>query len=324
MLAVVLAAGRGQRLGPLTRNRSKAMLPICGKPLIERVFDMLAGEGASHFIVVAHPAGRDLLTALRHSPRSRSIQSVYQEERLGMAHALACAAPRIREWAPSDFLLAACDSLYPEGHVSRLIERHVHDALDATLTLMWAPPEQVAASALVVLESGLVSNIVEKPSVATVRAQSTPRGALCAPALYALSQRVLDHVSHVPPSARGECEFPDALNRLVAAGGLVGGKLIEERLTVTDQHDLLVINRRFLRRDPACATIESELPGNVTVTPPVRIEAGASVDTGCRIGPEAYLEAGCRVQSGAVLRRAVVLNGATVLAGQIVDEAIVA
>ena len=206
-----------------------------------------------------------------------------------MAHALACAAPRIREWAPSDFLLAACDSLYPEGHVSRLIAHQIRGALDAALTLMWAPPEQVAASALVVLENGLVSSIVEKPSLAMVRAQSTPHGALCAPALYALSQRVLGHVSQVAPSARGEREFPDVLSRLMAAGGLVGGQLVEERWTVTDQRDLLVINRRFLRCDPACATIESELPGNVTVTPPVRIEAGASVDTGCRIGPEAYL-----------------------------------
>jgi glucose-1-phosphate thymidylyltransferase len=324
MLAVVLAAGRGKRLGPLTRNRSKAMLPVCGKPLIERVLDMLAGEGASQFIVVAHPASRDLLTALRSSPRSHSIQCIYQEERLGMAHALACAAPSIRERAPTDFLLAACDNLYPEGHVSRLIEHHIRNALDATLTLMWATPEQVAASALVVLENVLVSSVVEKPSLATVRVHSTPQGALCAPALYALSRQVLDHVSHVAPSARGEYEFPDALNGLIAAGGLVGGQLVEERLTLTDQHDLLVINRRFLRRNRACATIATDIPSNVTVTPPVRIEMGASVDRGCKIGPEVYLEAGCRVQSGAVVRRAVVLKGAAVAAGQIVEEVIVA
>jgi NDP-sugar pyrophosphorylase family protein len=105
---------------------------------------------------------------------------------------------------------------------------------------------------------------------------------------------------------------------------MVGGQFVEERLTVTDQHDLLLINRRFLRRDPACATIESDLPGNVTVTPPVRIERGVSVDTGCWVGPEAYLEGGCRVQLGAVVRRAVVLQGATVVAGQIIEETIVA
>jgi len=205
-----------------------------------------------------------------------------------------------------------------------LIAHHSRDNLDATLTLMWVQPEQVTASALVALENGRVSDITEKPSLEKIRSHSTPRGALCAPPLYALSPRVLEHVSHVAPSARGEREFPDVLKMLIADGGRVGGQMIEERLTLTDRDDLLAINRHVLRNSPACATIAADLPRNVTVIPPVRIEAGASVDPGCRIGPEAYLESGCRLRTEAAVRRAVVLRGAEVEAGQVVEDVVLA
>jgi NDP-sugar pyrophosphorylase family protein len=95
-------------------------------------------------------------------------------------------------------------------------------------------------------------------------------------------------------------------------------------MTLTHRDDLLAINRRVLRSDPACALIETDIPRNVTVTPPVRIEAGVSVGPGCHIGPEVYLETGCTIRAGAVLRRAVVLRGASVEADRIVEDLVIA
>jgi NDP-sugar pyrophosphorylase family protein len=323
MLAVVLSAGRGKRLHPLTKDRSKAMMPIAGKPMIERVLDMLTAGGATGFIVVAHPDMLDLLKWLSRSSWGQEIELVYQQERLGMAHALECAAPQVLAADVSEFLLASCDSLYPGEHVGRLIARHRGDALDATLTLMWIPPEQATASAVVILEDGAVADITEKPSLEEIPSYNRHQEALSAPSLYALTPSVLDYLPGVSPSWRGEREFPDALRLLTKDGGRVGGELVEERMTLTDANDLLAINRQVLHTDPACATIETDLPDDVMIVPPVRIEAGVRVASGCHIGPEVYLETGCSLGAGTVVRRAIVLRDAALEGGRTVEELVI-
>jgi NDP-sugar pyrophosphorylase family protein len=300
------------------------MMPIAGKPLIGRVLDMLAAGGATRFIVVVHPGRPDLPKYLGASTWADRMHLAYQEERLGTAHALQCAAPQVLENGASEFLLASCDSLYPTDHVGRLIARHRRDALDATLTLMWVPSEKATASAVVVLKDGFVTDIIEKPRLEEMPPYGEHRGALSAPSLYALSPRVLDHLPGVGASSRGEREFPDALRLLIEDGGKVGGQLVEDRMTLTHRDDLLAINRHFLWSDPASAIIETDLPRDVTVALPVRIEAGAKVAPGCHIGPEVYLETGCSIGARAVVRRAVVLHGASVKADRIVEDSSIA
>jgi NDP-sugar pyrophosphorylase family protein len=95
-------------------------------------------------------------------------------------------------------------------------------------------------------------------------------------------------------------------------------------MTLTDRDDLLAINRDVLWSDPASAIIETGLPRDVTVALPVRIEAGADVAPGCKIGPEVYLETGCSIGAGTVVRRAVVLHGASVKADRIVEDLVIA
>ena len=90
-LGVVLAAGRGKRLRPLTDHRSKATLPVAGRPMVERVMEMLARDGVSRFVVVVHPDDQALIERLEGSAWADRVRLVYQEQRGGMAHALECA-----------------------------------------------------------------------------------------------------------------------------------------------------------------------------------------------------------------------------------------
>ncbi len=317
MLAVVLAAGRGRRLRPLTDGRSKAMLPVAGKPMVERVMEMLAQGGAERFIVVVHPDDDILIERLGRQPWRSRVRLAYQEQRRGMAHALGRAAPLIWEDGASDFILAACDNIYPEGHVAALAVCRREGRLDAAITLMRVRPEQIPTLAVVAMQNGRVTHIVEKP-----RPEEAPSD-LGVPALYALSIRVLDYLASVPISPRGEQEFPDALRLLIEDGGRVGGVLVPWRMTMTRPVDLLALNCYFLRRDPDCAIVEVNMPGDANIIPPVRIEGGAELGRGCSIGAEVYLEAGSRVGAGAVVRRVVVLRGATVQAGAHVEGAVI-
>ncbi|MCJ7737155.1 MAG: NTP transferase domain-containing protein, partial [Anaerolineae bacterium] len=95
MLGVVLAAGRGKRLSPLTDNRSKAMLPIAGRPMIERVLEMLERAGVNEFVVVVHPDDCPLTALLTNDRWRDRVALAYQAQREGMAAALACSVPLI-------------------------------------------------------------------------------------------------------------------------------------------------------------------------------------------------------------------------------------
>lgn len=323
MLGVILAAGRGSRLGPLTIRRSKAMMPVAGTPMVGRVLTMLVEGGVDRVVVVVHPDDRELIDYLRQPPRAARIRLAHQRQRLGMAHAVACASPVIRPMDVLDFVLASCDNLYPEGHVAALVEHRREQKLDAALTFLQASRQETAASATPNLHEGLVTGIIEKPDPAEIPSYGSEGSALSIPSLYALSVGVLDYVDRVKPSDRGELEFPDALNLLIADGGRVGGRQVSSRMTLTNPRDLVKINRRFLRREPSCAVVEGEVADDATIVPPVRIDAGAVAASGCRIGPEAYLEGGCRVNRNAVVRRAVVLRDGSVGAGDLVEESVV-
>lgn len=323
MLAVVLAAGRGTRLGTLTERRSKAMMPIAGKPMVERVLEMLAAGDIDRTIVVAHPGDEALIGFLNTRGGPPHMQLAYQEQRLGMAHALAQAAPLVRETGTEAFVLASCDNLYLRGHVAGLIALRESRGLDGALTLMWAPRQEAASSAVVRLQGSLVTEIIEKPRPEEIPAYDGSHRALTAPSLYVLSSTVLDQLHLVSRSLRGEFEFPSVLGRWIAAGARLGGQTVEKRWTLTRPADHLALNLRFLRSDPSCCTVEVPLPTTVTVESMVRIEAGARVGAGSILGPQVYLEKGSSVGPQAAVRRSIVLRGGCVKAGQSIEGSVV-
>ena len=71
MQGVILAAGKGSRLQHITLTRSKAMLPILGKPMVERVMlDMVASNGVQDFILVVSPDDRYITHYFRRESRT--------------------------------------------------------------------------------------------------------------------------------------------------------------------------------------------------------------------------------------------------------------
>jgi NDP-sugar pyrophosphorylase family protein len=314
MLGVVLAAGRGSRLAPLTDDRSKAMMPVAGRCMIERVLEMLQAGGVHRFVVVVHPEDDSLISLLGSARWRDRVQMAHQARREGMAAAVQCAVPLVDG---EEFVLASCDNVYPDGHVAALIAHRREQELDAAITLMKVQPEQIPTLAVVVLEGGLVRGIVEKPAV-----EEAPSD-LGVPSLYVLSRRIIDCLGRVPLSLRGEREFPDALRLMIEDGGRVGGRLVADRMTLTRPADLLALCRHYLRSDTASACVEAEGAAESEIVPPVRLELGVKLGPGSRIGPEVFLEAGASVGAGVTLERTVVLRDACVPTGSILRDQVI-
>lgn len=313
MQGVILAAGLGTRLRPVTDKRSKAMVPVLGKPLVERAMAPLIECGVDDFILVVGPDDDSIRAHFSETGnRGLRVRFAVQDSRLGMAHALALAAPLIE----GPFLLSACDSIVERSHVEGLLA--AAEGTDGVLGLLDVEPELLSRSAVVELQGRRVTRIVEKPDPgrAPSRTVSLPH--------YVFSPRILPLVAQVEPSPRGEYELQNAIQALIEEGGLIVGVHAERRLQVSTPNDLLVLTLKLLDdRTESGAAAANRVGPETALCEPVSIDVGAVVGRGCEIGPGVFLESGCRVGDGAVVRRSIVLSGGRVAPGELVEDRVV-
>ena len=316
MQGVILAAGKGSRLHPITVKRSKAMLPILGRPMVERVMETIRDNGIRDFLLVVSVDDRDIVQHFAEEcALDVRVRFVTQQERLGMADALRQAAPLIQ----GDFVLSACDNLTSAEHVREMLDCHkAHPGAGAVLSVMRIPEEEIGRTGIVALSDGRVERIVEKPT----RAEA-PSNIASLP-LYVFSPRVLDLLPGVELSRRGEYELQDAIQALIDQDGGVYPVFIEKRLTVTGPADLLAINRHYLVAGQDRPQLAPFTVGpNTHLITPLRIEEGTVIGRDSVIGPRVYIERDCQIGDGVGLRDAVVLRGAAIPDGaSIADEVV--
>lgn len=314
MQGVILAAGKGKRLHPITTRRTKAMAPVAGKPMVERVVDRLVEQGIDDFIILISPEDLEIAPHFAQARPELRIRFVMQPERLGMAHALSLAAP----YVVGDFVLSACDNLTPNGHLGEMLAAHRVRRATATLSLMPIDIAYAGSTGIVDWQDGWVRRIVEKP-----RPEEAPSNISSLP-LYVFAPRILDHLPAVRPSARGEYELQDAIQLLIDRDGGVTGVLTESRIQLTNAADLLALNRHYLALNGVEARAPLPPAGiGARLIPPVRIEAGVVVGPGCVIGPHVYIEAGCVIGAGARLENVVALRGAQIADGAVHRDEVV-
>lgn len=315
MQAVILAAGKGSRLNPITLRRSKAMVPILGKPIVERVMESLVQNGIREFIMVVGREDGEVGRYFRTQSRlDVDIQFVIQPNRLGMAHALNRAAPYIR----GDFVLSACDNLTSPDYVAELLAGYQAKITNATLSLMEVDPAIVGRTGVVELHDGYIRRIVEKPAP-----DEAPSNIASLP-LYVFSYKLLAYLPEVKRSSRGEYELQDAIQMLIERDGHVTGVLTDSRLQLTNAGDLLALNRHYLTTGGDTPQLAPQSVGQHThLITPLRIEEGTTIGPGCVIGPRVYIERNCRIGADVLIKDAVILRDTTIEDGhQVVGEVV--
>lgn len=310
--AVILAAGRGTRLGPLTQDRPKSMLPVLGQPIAAHVLGTMAEAGVRRFVIVVGPDDGGMRTYFaRAAPPGADIRFAVQERATGTVDALTLAAPQL----DGPFLLSSVDNLTSAAHVRRLIARYAAapDAI-TTLSLLPATPEQIRRSAGVAIDGEWITAIEEKPQ--------QPPSPWAAIMIYAFSHDYLGYLARVPVSSRGEREIVSGIQAALAEGRRVSFVTTDRRLHLTREQDLLAINLALLGENGALH-VPDDLPASVQLLAPARIDPGVSVGAGARIGPNAYLESGAVVGASATVANSLILAGGIVAPGENCDGMIV-
>ncbi|WP_256289015.1 UTP--glucose-1-phosphate uridylyltransferase AglF [Halobellus inordinatus] len=206
MKAVVLAAGEGTRLRPLTEDKPKVLVEVDGKPLIEDVFDNLLDIGIDEFVVVVGYKKEKIMERYGDEYRGRPITYAHQREQLGLAHALLQAEPHIDD----DFVLMLGDNVF-RGNLGDVVNRQQEDRADAAFLVEEVPMEDASRYGVCdTNEYGEIQRVVEKPD--------DPPSNLVMTGFYTFTPAIFHACHLVQPSDRGEYELPDAIDLLIQSG----------------------------------------------------------------------------------------------------------
>ncbi|HUT54536.1 MAG TPA: NDP-sugar synthase [bacterium] len=314
---VILAAGKGTRLGALRLAHSKAMTPILGVPVVERVAEAFLRNGCRDFVVVASPDDKALKAwAEEFGKNGSSVRLAFQKERKGTAHALFQARSFIRQ----DFAVTSCDNLYSDEHISNLLTAHLAHRPPAVITIAGYEQKDLDKAAGVKLTGNMVQEIREKPG-----RESSGWDAI-SKFLFTFRKDLLDCLDAVRPSPRGEQELQDAITLFMdMCDEYCRAVKVERFLHLTSVADLIEIHRHYLRRHrPVIIHQEAKVEAGVTMVHPVMIDAGALVQAGATLGPNVYVGKGARIGEGARVEDAVIYAGARIEAGAKIKGEVVA
>ena len=290
MYGVVLAAGRGTRMRPLTDRRPKPLLPVGDRSLLERVFDT-ARDVVDEFVVVTGYRGEAIREAIGESYRDRPVHYVEQAEALGTAHAVAQAEPVVDD----DFLVLNGDVV-----VDASLPQALADA-GAPAVAATEVPDPRAYGVLSTDDDGALAGIVEKPA--------DPPTNLANVGCYAFEPEVFDYIDRTPESERGEYEITTTIDLLLGDGRRIDVARYDGTwLDVGRPWELLEANELTLAEFDDERELEGTVEEDVHLHGPVVVEEGARVRSGAYIEGPALIREGADVGPNAYVRGATVVG----------------
>lgn len=291
MKAVVLAAGEGVRLRPLTLTRPKHMISVGGKPILEHCLNAIKACGINEVVIVVNYMA-DVIRGYFCSGEKLGlkIEYAYQKAVVGTGNAVSAAESYVDE----DFLLVYGDLLFTPEALKKVLDMHEKKRPSATLTVV--PVEKPEEYGIVELEAeGRVKRIVEKPKMEEAPTRLANAG------LYVLSTEIFEKAKRISASSRGEWEITDAITFLLSEGKPIFAAEIPkgEWFDIGRPWDLLEANRWMLTRMEhrilGNVEIGARIIGPVTVAETARIRSGAYIegpafiDEESDIGPNCYI-----------------------------------
>lgn len=315
--AVVLAAGEGKRIRPLTRYQPKPMLRVAGRPILEYPLDALAAFGVEEVAMVVGHAKTRIQNHFGDDYGGLDITYLTQQSQLGSGHALQVAAGHVGD----DFLVVNGDNVIDETMVRGTAERFAET--DATAALAVASATDATEYGTVGVRDGLVERIDEGGGGESGRVNT---------GVYAFDESIFGALDRTE-FENGERPLTGAIDEL--EGPVVAATpngvwfdssypwdLLETNETLLYSHPELVAADQPV--DDSARVHESAVIGDhVLVGPDCKVSAGAVVRSGTclhastTVGENAVLEGSivgpdARVGAGAVLRDTIVGGGATI------------
>jgi UDP-N-acetylglucosamine diphosphorylase/glucosamine-1-phosphate N-acetyltransferase len=313
MEAVLLAAGEGTRLRPLTVTRPKPMLPIAGRPILEWNLISLSKAGFKKAVIIVGYKQEEIISHFGRSYKNISIEYVEQKEQLGTGHAILMAERHVT----GPFLAMNGDIITSGETIKTLVSdwKRLKPKIAVKLVEVKNPSEY----GVIKLRGDVIVEIDEKPE--------KPEGNLVNAGIYLLSEDIFPLLKHLKSSSRGEYEITDAIKALIPKKQAYGFKCKETWLDIGLPWHLLDANEVLMKgldlKPSKKAVIEkcAVLKGKVHVGDGTILKSGAYIEgpvyigENCNIGPNCYIRPYSMIQDDCHIGNAVEVKNSIIMSG---------
>ncbi len=311
--AVILAIGSMAHRSQLTQTLPRAMLPAVGKPLVTRVLERLQRANIENYtVVVGVNEGAVAAYLNRSHPAKMKLNFVLKSANESLLSILS----NITKQIGKPYLLSAYNSFTHPEFIRSLLQHQVEYPQELIITGARATLSASSHPFYALMDGQRITNITRDASAQNLRYAITDI-AIC-------GEHFIHYLANITDNSPNTFtqQFMDIIQHYLMANGQATLGETAWTLQIESDYDLLTLSRQILD-EGLDGHLLSELPYTVRIVPPVRVDPRVSVGQGATIGPYVYLQHGSTVGREATVRHSLVLEGATVAPGSIVDNAII-
>ena len=325
MKAVILAAGEGLRCRPLTLTRSKVMLPVANKPILEYIIRALSKNNIKDIIIVVGYKKERIMDHFGNGINfGVNISYIDQDAQLGTAHAIKLAEPLVDE----KFIVLNGDNLIDEETIYDLLRGE-----SGEISLLSVSRQQITGYGVLLVEKEKVSRIIEKPRDKISHLVNT--------GIYIFSSSIFAEIENTPISEIGEYAITDTIQKMIEKGVSVTN-ITTRRTWIDAVHswDLLKANSVLLGKAGEIKITGSIEKGAVIigdvaigdnsvvrsgsyVVGPVIIGKNCSIGPNTTILPSTAVGDNCSISSFTEIENSIIMNDTRIGAGSYISNSII-
>lgn len=322
MKAMILAAGVGSRLDPLTRNVPKPLVPIVNKPVMEHIVEMLARNGFRDIMVNLYYLGDQIQNYFGNGSKwGVKIHYSPEEQLWGDAGSV----KRCQDFFDEDtFVVVGGDDL-ADIDLKRLVGFHRDNKALATIALSLVDDPSEYGIALL-NERGRVTRFLEKPKAVVLFSNSANTG------VYVFDRHVLDLIPKATRFGFGNDLLPMLLEQKARFFGYLTSSYWKDVGSLKQYQEAHqdALDHRFDCKIPVPETRKLVWMGaNVEIDPsaeigyPVVIGNNCRIEKGARLLEYSVLADNCVLEMGSVVKQSVLWEGACVMRNTVIERCVV-
>ena len=298
MKAIIPVAGAGTRLRPHTYTQPKPLIPVAGKPLIASIIDQLQEEAdIEEFVLVIGYLGNKIKAYIDENYPTLNITYLYQDERLGLGHAIWIAAASYQD--TSEILIVLGDTIV-EGDLKALLQQP-----NSCLAVKKVDdPREFGVAEI--NEKGFIKKVVEKPRI--------PKSNLALVGIYKITEvpalmKALHYIIENDIRTIDEYQLTDALMYMIEEGVEFTAFEVDNWYDCGKKDILLATNAVLLKRQGNATYALPEFE-NTIIVQPVSIGKNCCIQNSI-IGPNVTI-GDCSTLNYAIVRNSIIGNYASI------------
>jgi len=231
MKALILAGGRGKRMGDISNDKNKCLIKIGDKPLIQYSLDCAVNAGVSEICIVVGYKAEDIINTFGNRYKGLPIKYALQVEQKGLVHAIECAQKALGK---DDFMLMLGDEIMRAPRHSEMIEKYSKENLFALCGVVKVEDKELVKKTYSIIEDAghRIFRLIEKPL--------NPLNNIMGTGNVIFKNEILFYIPQTPISQkRGEKELVDLIQCAIDDGKIVKSFLIcNAYLNVNDPEEI--------------------------------------------------------------------------------------